>query len=69
MDGCKSENAEGFMIFKSREADGAGSMENWYYLFDLCPEAQRQLLAEIFEKYPEQSVEIVKAAKIRTRVG
>jgi len=41
---CKFSNASGFSFFKERRQDGAGSMENWYYTFDLCPQHQAELL-------------------------
>lgn len=35
-DVCGKENAVPVSQFAERKADGAGSMENWYYTVDLC---------------------------------
>jgi len=49
-DKCKKAGAKPFSIFKDRKADGAGSMENWYYQFDLCAECCAIVLQQFFEK-------------------
>ena len=41
---CKNENAVPFSTFKERKADAAGSMENWYICFDLCPVHTKEVL-------------------------
>lgn len=73
---CTSENAERLRIFKDREADGAGSMENWYYVFDLCHKHTLYLLRDILEDVnnhvssvsDKRMLEIVDKYKIKPRV-
>lgn len=48
--GCKLD-AQHITFFKERKADGAGSMENWSYAFDLCPKHQKEFLQEILAKF------------------
>lgn len=49
--GCKDENAISFSLFKERKADGAGGMENWYLVFDLCPKHIITMLKSVLEDY------------------
>ena len=50
--GCKAEDAIRFSIFKERRANGAGSMENWNWVFDLCPKHIIFFLKGILEHMP-----------------
>jgi len=45
---CGKPGARMFSIFKERKPDGAGSMENWNYTFDLCFVCSGKLLDEFF---------------------
>lgn len=69
VDECKRENASQFSFFKDRRPDGAGSMENWYYQFDLCPMHQIALLIfllEFFEKdHKNDLINVAKRMKIK----
>jgi hypothetical protein len=52
VEGCGHEAVHGkatngFHIYKDRRADGAGSMENWYYTFDLCPKHIEDFLLRV----------------------
>lgn len=44
VEGCGKPNAWPFTKFKERKSDGAGSREDWYYTFDLCPSHAGRLL-------------------------
>lgn len=46
---CKNEHALKSSLFKERKNDGAGSMEDWYYQFELCAPCQQVLIDQIFE--------------------
>lgn len=50
---CKNENAEPFYLFKERKADGAGGMEDWNFMFDLCPHCTKVLLAAVLNHYSQ----------------
>lgn len=45
-DKCGKPQCRSYSIFKERRADGAGSMENWNYGFDLCFDCSGKLLDE-----------------------
>ena len=49
VNGCENDGAQKFQIFKERKADGAGSMEDWFYVFDLCSGCQTEILHFLFE--------------------
>lgn len=68
-DRCKKSNAKTFRVFKDRKADGAGSMENWYYTFDLCSGCCGELLETAIETLENNTaLEIIKKLQITTRV-
>ena len=50
VEGCK-QIGRSFSFFKDRRPDGAGSCENWYYHFDLCPIHQENLLIKFFQTF------------------
>jgi len=52
--GCDNLQADPYSIFKDRRADGAGSMENIYYVFDLCPACTRKKLAYLLTNLPSE---------------
>lgn len=55
VEGCKHQNAKHFNFFKDRRMDGAGSGENWYYGFDLCPFHQEKFLISLFSSFERWS--------------
>ena len=59
---CKREDATLFSFFKDRRPDGAGSMENWNYSFDLCPLHQKEVLQTLLDTFgiTEQQLKLVK---------
>lgn len=69
VEGCKAENAQSFSIYKERKADGAGGMENWYYVFDLCPQHIVEVLKDLLEDLvdAEYAQKLFKSFKIKTR--
>lgn len=46
-DAVRGQAVNGFHIFKDRRVDGAGSMENWFYTFDLCPKHVEEFLLRV----------------------
>lgn len=74
-DHCTKDKALPNHLFKERKADGAGSSEDWYYKFDLCPTCQQTLLDMIFEhvRYKafteEDALKLLKKLLINVREG
>lgn len=54
--GCKREDATEFTYFKDRTADGAGSMENNYYVWDMCPGHLIEFTKDLLDTHEKQSV-------------
>lgn len=75
VEGCNKPGAIRQSFFKERLADGAGSMENWHYTFDLCPLHIAAFLSAIFESIErsaftlESALRFTSGFKIKTRVG
>ena len=75
--GCKNENAEPFYLFKERKADGAGGMEDWSFVFDLCPHCTNVLLTAVLNHYSQYITDLntgtllafLSKLGIKTRVG
>ncbi len=59
--GCGKDDAVTFHLFKERRADGAGSMEDWDYQFDLCSNCSRVLLTAILETFGKFTHNLEKA--------
>jgi len=55
---CKN-IAKPFYFFKKRKADGAGSMENWNYKFDLCVDHQACLLNALLKHLEKDNQDIL----------
>lgn len=69
-DECKQENAIPCQTFSDRRMDGAGSMENWYYTFDLCPECCGALLDRCLDKLgPDEAKKLLVAGHIHATEG
>lgn len=72
---CKHDHALKNSLFKERKADGAGSSEDWFYVFDLCATCQQTLIDEIFEivrvrPFTEvDALALLKKLLIKFRVG
>jgi hypothetical protein len=70
---CKKRDAERFRIFNERKADGAGSMEDWYFEFDLCRNDTTFLLSTILAHLSRKDVtkgwviEVIKAMGVKVR--
>lgn len=58
---CKTgSTAKHFHIFKERKADAAGGMENWDYVFDLCPKCTADLLQRVLKDVmPEEGEKLL----------
>ena len=68
--GCKNRNASVFSIFSHRDADSAGGMENWYYVFDLCPAHTTSLAHNLLERItPEEAKLFLEGRGIEARLG
>lgn len=66
---CNKESALLYSVFSHRAMDGAGSSENWFIQFDLCPEDTVYLLRRIFEDMDVDKVnELLKEMKVKTRI-
>jgi hypothetical protein len=48
---CKKPNAKRLHLYKDTKPDGAGSNEDWYYVFDLCAEDTHELLGNILDHF------------------
>jgi hypothetical protein len=68
-EGCGVRSAVQFSIFAERKMDGAGSMEDWFHVFDLCPQCQRNILIKFFNTCPHKAKQLVDEYKINTRLG
>lgn len=68
---CKNSNAKGFSFYKERRQDGAGSMEDWYYSFDLCQEHQKEYFQLILDSLQKDNqsllIKITNELRITTR--
>lgn len=54
--GCKREDAIELTYFKDRTADGAGGMENNYYVWDMCPKHLLDFTKALLDTHEKQSV-------------
>lgn len=72
-EGCGKDNATSLTLFKERKADGAGGMEDWFYIFDLCPTCAVSILDAIFSTLrrdtltEEKAVKFLKDRRIKMR--
>lgn len=67
---CKTRNASGFSIFSHRASDAAGGMENWHFVFDLCPSCAKDILVKLFSTLtPESGKEFLETNKIKSVLG
>lgn len=48
---CMKEDATRFTAFKDRKADAAGGMENWHFVFDLCPHHTIIVLRDLLDSF------------------
>ncbi len=73
---CKREGANKLHLFQTRKSDGAGSMEDWHYTFDLCHEDEHTLLERILDLrgfrfdgvMREDVLKILKDMKVQHRI-
>ena len=75
--GCRGDSANQLSMFKERKKSGSGSMENWYYTFDLCAAHEHLFLGALLEKITVHSngidsshiLDLINNFKIKTRVA
>jgi hypothetical protein len=77
VENCGKPDAERLSFFKERKSDGAGGMEDWFYVFDLCPRHVRVMLSNILQNRSLLMLDglklnnikaIIEGLKINTRV-
>lgn len=74
---CTHNDAKTFYLFKERKLDGAGSSEDWHYMFDLCSNCADVFLKKILDSRElifnglknEDVLKIVTQLRIKHRLG
>ena len=68
--GCRASGATGSAAFLERKADGAGSMEDWHLVFDLCPKHMALILSKALDALgPGEAAGLLLDNGIETRKG